>query len=278
MRLGFVGLGNMGGPMAALIARSGRPLSVFDADPGTLARFGASEKDRAAGLTLAASAAEVGASADVAGICVRDAAQVEAVLFGERGLIGAMAPGGLVMIHSTIEAGRVETLAERAARSQVRVLECAVTRSRRDLDHPFVTAIVGGESADLEHVRQVLELFSVRIVYGGPLGAGMALKAANNLVTFLAFVAMAESHRLVSAAGADPERLRELMTENGNLTPMMQGLAAQRGNPAETRISGLRLMQKDVGVALDLAHRFGISLPATALVGELIEDAVLGPW
>ena len=94
--------------------------------------------------------------------------------------------------------------------------------------------MVGGDSADIARVRPVLAATCRRIVYAGPLGAGMVLKAANNLVTMLQLVAAHESHALVRAAGLDPRLLDEVMTENGNLTDTMRRFL-------EFRVSGTRL-------------------------------------
>jgi 3-hydroxyisobutyrate dehydrogenase-like beta-hydroxyacid dehydrogenase len=139
--------------------------------------------------------------------------------------------------------------------------------------------MVGGDPADLVRVRPVLAVCCRRIIHAGPLGAGMVLKAANNLVTMLALLAAHESDALVRAGGLDPALLGEVMAENGNLTDTMRRfLEFRTTGPASLGERAYREFQdrtgqlgaKDLGIALEIAREAGIELPGTAAAQPLM--------
>ena len=268
-RLGFIGLGNIGQPMAERLIGRGE-VQVFDVVPGACAAF----RDRA---TIADSPAVLGRNCDLVGICVRDAADADAVVRGDNG------SGGLVAIHSTIEPAHVVALAEAAERVGVVLIDAAVTGGPHGAREGRLTCLVGGTDAAVEQAAPMLTAYSARIIHAGSTGSGMALKAANNLVTYAQLLAGLEGYRLTEAAGIDPDLIVEVMTDNGNLTPSMKAyIDVRRSGPRqmgheafqETQKQLAKLAAKDLGVACALADEVGLTLPLTRQVSEMFEDSV----
>jgi 3-hydroxyisobutyrate dehydrogenase len=278
VRTGFVGLGHIGAQMARSLVGPQFELTVFDVAPAALARFEGSAR-------LAGCAADVGRHSEIAGVCVRDDEQLRTVLTGPRGLLAGLGRGAIVLVHSTVRAQTIRDLAALACERGVDLIDAAVSRTVYGQAARFVCSVVGGDPAVLERARPVLEAFSTSIVHAGPLGSGMVIKACNNLVTFSEYTAAHESFRLAAANGVDAAVLRRVMTENGNLTPSMAAFIDSRTSGparlgqaefAESRTRIGKLSEKDLDVALELAHDSGLALAATervrALILEVFED------
>ena len=253
-------------------------LRVFDVAAGATAAFA----DRGCGI--ARSLGDIARHADVVSICVRDDAQLRAVLAGPDGLIAAAANPIVILVHSTVRPSTVRDLAVVAAANRVTLLDAAVTGGAHLAERGELVAMVGGPVAALDAARPVLDAFCRTIIHAGDLGAGMVLKAANNLVTMLELVAAHESLKLVASGGVAAELLQQVMTENGNLTDTMRRFiefrrdgARQLGAAAfdefQTRMG--RLVTKDLEVALDIAAEAGLELPATAAASRLMMDVFL---
>ena len=274
MRVGFIGLGHIGAPMARALAAPPFELTVFDVVPEALDRF----EDTA---RLAASPAEVGRNADIVGVCVRDDEQVRTVLGGPDGLLAGLGKGGIILVHSTVLAITVRDLANAAAQRGIDLIDAAVTRTVHGEANQFVCSMVGGDPAIIERARPFLDAFSTQIVPAGPLGGGMVVKACNNLTTFLEFLAAHEAFRLAEANGVAASVLQQVMTGNGNMTPSMAAFmkaritGAMQPNTPDARAFRTRigkLSEKDLDVALALGREVGLSLPATESARALILD------
>jgi 3-hydroxyisobutyrate dehydrogenase-like beta-hydroxyacid dehydrogenase len=274
MRVGFIGLGHIGAAMAQALVAPPFELTVFDVVPEALKRFEAIAR-------LAVSAADVARHSEIVGVCVRDDVQLRAVLTGPEGLLEGMGKGGIILVHSTVRAMTIRDLAGVAAERGIHLIDAAVSRTVQGAATRFVCSMVGGDPSVMERARPMLEAFSTTIVHAGSLGAGMVIKACNNLTTFIEFIAAHESFRLAEANGIDPAVLRQVMTENGNLTPSMAAFmnfrASDRTRPDPPELAALRtqmgkLSEKDLDVALDLARDSGLALPATERARALIRD------
>lgn len=261
MRVGFIGLGNMGAAQAAEIARAGFELSVYDAFAKTLEAFTAGAP--------AASPAELAARCELIGVCVRDDHQVREVLSGPQGLAQSVAPGTLVLVHSTVSPATVVAGAQALRSRGAELIDAAVTRTRYGAGTgPFVLSMTGGDPALTERARPVLEAFSTAVVHAGPLGAGMALKITNNFVTWSHILVLKQALALAGAGGVGLGSLREVMKGNGNLTPVtaavMDGAERDAGGlSAERRdffASQGRIGEKDLALAIELAHAAGVKL------------------
>lgn len=259
MKVGFVGLGYMGGPQARLIARAGFALSVFDVGPAALEKFRGV-------ATLATSAAEVAEGAAMVGICVRDDRQVEDVLFGERGVAERLAPGALLLVHSTIRIDTLHSLAARLGARGIALVDAPVSRTRPTDDEPFVFTMLGGDPANRTRARELVRVFSTQVDEIGPLGAAMALKIANNLVSWVHVVTGRLASDLARRHGVSHAQLDAVMRANGNWTPTSGGLldGQERNRPGanaeyETFMANQAgIGEKDVTLAIECVRAAGL--------------------
>jgi 3-hydroxyisobutyrate dehydrogenase len=278
VRVGFIGLGNIGAPMARRLLRPEFELTVHDNHAEALQQF------EGTAARQASSCGELVRSVQVICVCVRDDIQLLAVGYGAESLCDSIAAGVTVLVHSTVRPQTVRDLADALAPRGARVLDAAVTGDAHLAVTGELSAMVGGAAEDLARVRPVLEACCRRIIHAGPLGAGMTLMAANNLVTMLQLVAAHESDRLARACGLDPALLTEVMTENGKLTDTMRRFLefratgpAQLGEPGYLEFQDRmgQLGAKDLAVALDMAREAGLELPGTAAARALMPGVFL---
>jgi 3-hydroxyisobutyrate dehydrogenase len=265
-RVGFIGLGNMGAGIAAHIADAGFPLTLWARRPASIAPFA----DRP-GVRVADSPAEVGARADVVGICVWADADVDEVVRGSRGVLAGMDAGGTIAIHSTISPLLCADLAAFAAERGVAVVDAPVS-VRPD---GKLLVMVGGDQAAVEQCRPVLESFGEPVLHLGPIGSGQHAKLVNN-VLLAARLALAEDALTVGATlGLDTDQLGTALHYGSSTTvstvQMLQRLVALT---AEERASGAQTWKwatKDVGLMeAELAR---LQLPAD---GPLLTVGRLG--
>jgi 3-hydroxyisobutyrate dehydrogenase len=273
LRVGFIGLGNIGKPMAARLVAGGLETTVFDLAEGPVQDL---VRD---GAQAAGSPREVAARSEVVGVCVRDDDDVRAVLGGEQGLLAGAALGTVIAIHSTILPSTVRALGAAAAERGVGLLDACVTGGAAAAAAGKLTYIVGGDADPLERARPAFETSAQRIVHTGPLGSGAATKLCNNLMTYLAWLSAFESLHLARAAGLSEEKLEEVTRSNGNLTEPMRLFLALHKAPEETRRSAafqamvrgfVTLAEKDLAVTLAFARECGVALPGTALASQLM--------
>jgi 3-hydroxyisobutyrate dehydrogenase-like beta-hydroxyacid dehydrogenase len=273
MRVGFVGLGNQGKPIAAHLAPSGFETTVYD-----LAEEPVRELVKG-GAHAAASPREVAEAAEVVGVCVPEDKHVFAVMRGENGLLAGAAPGSVICIHSTILPRTAQELAAEAAPHDVAVLDACVTGGAARAVQKQLTYLVGGDAAALEKARPFLECAAQKVIHAGELGSGAKLKLCINLITYIQWAAAYESFELARGVGLPQEVLEEAGQSNGQLTPLMIAYLATHKMPAEVVASdGIQAMmrgyrqvaEKDMAWALALAREAGVSLPVGGLVSQLM--------
>jgi 3-hydroxyisobutyrate dehydrogenase len=262
-KIGFVGLGAMGGRLAARLAGAGE-LTVYDASPEVLERF----RGRA---TLGSSVADAGRDADVVGICVRTAEQVDDCVDE---LLPVMAPGSLLMVHSTVGPEVVRAAAERCRSRGVDLVDAAVTVTRYDgADAPFVLAMVGGDEAVVERARPLFDAYATDAIRVGPLGSGMSMKIINNLTSLMQILVAEEALRLAALTSVPADVVRTVMERNGVWTPLMSAIGVRAGRePADRAELSQRQVQASNGVkdfALAEALAKSVDTPsATATFGK----------
>lgn len=272
LRVGYIGLGNIGLPMAERLLGPGFDLILFDVAEAALAGFRGKAR-------VAETVADVGATADLIGVCVRDDADVMDVVSA---LLTRMR-SGLIAIHSTVKPATVVDLANRAAAQGVTVIDAAVTGGADGARNGRLTCMAGGDADAIDRARPLLSAYCSKIVHAGPTGQGMTLKIVNNLVTYVELLGAVEAYRLAAAAGLDPARLSEVMTDNGNLTPSMRAYVGFRATgPAQigaapfaaTQVALATLAEKDLALAVDLAADCGLAAPLGEATARLFRDAV----
>jgi 2-hydroxy-3-oxopropionate reductase len=263
MKVGFIGLGIMGKPMAGQLAKGGHELFLFS-------RSGAPEDLIQAGGRGCGSPREVAEAAEVVITMVPDTPDVEAVLFGERGVAEGLSPGKTVVDMSSISPIATKDFAERINRKKCDYLDAPVSGGEVGAKNAALTIMVGGPQAAFERVKPLFELMGKNITLVGGNGDGQTAKVANQIVVALNIEAVGEALLFASRAGADPAKVRQAL---------MGGFASSRilevhGERMIKRTfdPGFRieLHQKDLNLALQAARSLGVSLPNTATAQELL--------
>lgn len=276
MRVGFIGVGNIGKPMAEQFLQPGYALTVFDVSASATEPFAGKAK-------IAASPAELGRDVEQVGICVRHDADVTAVVTGPDGLLQTMQPDTIIAVHSTVRPATVKTLAETAKAKGVHLLDAGVSGGPMGAAAKKLVTMIGGEAAEVERVKKMVEAFSGTIIHAGGTGMGMALKLCNNLVTYMQLQAAMESVRLAIAGGLDEKLLREVMANNGNLTTAMgQYLDFCATGPARMgqeaymafKDATAGLAEKDLDFALGFAKDVGVELKGTETIRQITRESL----
>ncbi|MBF6300061.1 NAD(P)-dependent oxidoreductase [Nocardia amamiensis] len=273
-RIGFLGLGNMGAPMAERLLGWPGGLVVCDVRREAVVRF------TAGGASAAASAAELGEQATIISITVVNDDQVLEVVTGPAGVLRTAAPGTVVAVHSTISDSTAEDLATTCAEHGVELVDAPVSGGAPGATRGTLAVMVGGNAAAFERVREPFGRFADLIVHAGPIGAGTRMKLARNLLHFVSFAAATEAQRLAEAAGLDITALGKVVRHSDAVTGgpgaiMLRDSTAPIAD-GDAWLAILRhvrdLGEKDLGLALELGQRLGTALP----LAELALDR-LGP-
>ena len=264
-RVGFIGLGSQGGPMARRIVEEAYPLTIWARRPESLGPFA----DTAA--SVASTPAELGASSDIVGICVVADADVEDVILRPDGVLAGMSPGGVIAVHSTIHPDTCRRLAEAAAERQVAVIDAPVSGGGGAAAQRKLLVMVGGDDEHVARCRPVLETFGDPVLHLGPLGSGQLAKALNNFV-FTAQVAVAiDTFSFADRLGMDRAKVGQVLAHGTGGSRAGAILTASGFNTAGLR-QAVPLLRKDVGIMLDLARAGGASEPTTLV--ELTDIAL----
>ena len=273
IRCGFIGLGIMGKAIAGNLAPKGLSTIVYDLDEAAIREV------VAGGAKPAQSSREVAQNADVIGICVPADSHVRAVLCGEDGVFANAEAGAVVVIHSTVHPATIEAMAAEGASRGIAVLEVPVAGGPVRAAKGDAFYMVSGDEAAYEKARPYLEAAAGKIIMTGALGNAAKLKLALNVLTNISFAASLEAMLLAKAMGLP----QELYEEGGQANTMLNALHLQYLSPykmpEEARKSEnfqsyvrgrMELAQKDLGLALQMAHDHGIAMPVTGLVAQLL--------
>jgi 2-hydroxy-3-oxopropionate reductase len=266
-RIGFIGLGIMGRPMARRVLDAGYPLTVHSRSPGPV-----DELDDA-GANRAGSAAEVAAASDVVITMLPDTPDVEAVLFGEEGVAAGSRNGSLVIDMSTISPVATRGFAERLSRD-VRFLDAPVSGGETGAVEGTLSIMVGGREDDFARARPLFEAMGRNVVLVGGVGAGQVTKACNQLVVAATIEAVAEALVLAAASGVDPSKVREALLGGFAGSKILEVHGKRMLDGAFDPGFRLRLHRKDAGIVLETAHELGSPLPGFEPVADALERAV----
>ncbi len=267
--VGFIGLGDMGEPMARNLCGGDYEVVVYDLLDEALQRLVEH------GAKAATSPREVGERCQVIGVCVVDDAATEAVVTGEDGILAGAQPGAIVAIHGTVHPDLVRALAERATPRGVHMVDAQVTGGRSGAEAHQLRYMVGGDSEVVERCKPVFETSAGQITHCGGLGTGSLAKLCNNLVQFQAWQGYVEAERLAVHGGLDHEAFLEVLSwiMNDNARTFLAGRAAFEANPDNEFLRDrftevMQLAEKDVGLALDVARGVGVAMPFTGLCAQ----------
>lgn len=264
LRVAVIGVGRMGGPIAGHLLAAGHQVRMFDVAEASMAAL----VDR--GAVAGSSPADAARGAAFVSVVVFDDDQARSVITGPEGLLGVLAEGAVIAVHTTVAIATIQELAAAAAAQGIVVLDAGISGGEEGARAGTLLTMVGGPAAAVEQVRPLLLSFSKDVIHAGDLGAGMALKLARNATGYTMMAAVHEAMGLATAAGVDLALLRRTIDETGvfdqALAPFALGgpepLGADAPEGFRTMLSHVRdLGEKDLDQALDLAHHLDLDLP-----------------
>jgi len=262
-RIGFIGLGIMGGGMARNLLRAGFPLQVWNR---TRSR---TEPLVAEGATAADNPAALAAANDIIITCVSDTPDVEAVILGEEGVIAGVRPGALVIDMSTISPQATVAIGDRLAERDVHMLDAPISGGSEGAARGTLSIMVGGDEPDVARARPVFEAMGKTITHVGARGSGQTVKLVNQILVVGNTLAMCEALLLAQAGGVDLQKAYEAVSPGAAGSWMFTNRAPQilrrDWKPGFT----INLQQKDVRLVLQTADELGVPLPATSLIFNL---------
>lgn len=267
MKVGFIGLGNMGEPAAFLLLNKGYSLTVHDLDRARGDRL------VEAGAIWGESPAAVAAACDSIVTSLPGPPEVRAVVEGPNGIFEGAIAGAVWIDMSTSDRGQMRALAERLAEREVKVLEATATGGVQNAWAGHVTLFVGGEPAVFEAQQPLLEAIADRIFYMGPLGAATVTKLITNMMCFVNQTALAEGLMLGARAGLELGALLEaiLASYAGSFVAEVDGPQILDGS--YDRSFNIGLVVKDATLGMALAREVGAPMEVTALVADIMARA-----
>jgi len=262
MKLGFIGLGVMGRPMALHLIEAGHELSVY------ARRAEAAQPLVDAGARRLATPAAVAAASEVVFTMVTTGADVEAVALGEGGIIHGAKPGTVLVDMGTIPPGTARRIAAALAAKGIETIDAPVSGGEVGAQNATLAIMAGGKAEVLERVRPLLEKLGKTLVHIGPNGAGQVAKACNQMIMVSCIEAMAEAMLLAKQSGADPEKVRQALAGGSAGSRVLEVFGARM--TARDFKAGVeaRLHHKDFGILLDEAVTLGAPLPIAAQVWQ----------
>lgn len=268
MHVGFLGLGAIGTPMAAHLARRG-PLTVWNRTAARAAEFGTRH-----GATVAATPREAAAAAEVVITCLGNSADVAGLLEGPDGLLVGLRPGTLFLDCTSGDPATSRRIADRLAARSVAFADAPVSGGTNGAEAGALTVMVGADAATFARARPVLEAFGRRIEHVGPVGAGDALKAVNNAFLALNILAAGEGLAALVKAGVAPRTALDVLNASSGRSFVSEVLVPERVLTGTwPRTFRLALLDKDVGIATDLLAQTGVPGPLFELVHSLLAAA-----
>jgi 3-hydroxyisobutyrate dehydrogenase-like beta-hydroxyacid dehydrogenase len=280
IRVGFVGVGRMGGAMATKVAEAGFPLTVYDVNADATAPLAG------LGATVAASPRAVAEQSDLVSIVVLDDEQVREVMVGRNGVLEGGRPHLAVAVHSTIHLSTLLDLAEQTRAAGIEFIDAGVSGYVTGAAKGELAVMLGGDEASIERLRPAFETYGGLVLRMGPLGSGMKAKLARNVIAYLQVTAEYEGMRLAERAGIDLGQLARIVRYSEERSRLVDGYLGRPtvapldpGAPEHAMLLGAGhyvtpVMRKDLGAAIELATEMGVDLP----VAELARSLAAAVW
>ena len=265
IRVGFIGLGEQGKPMAINIAKAaGFDLMVHDLRKEPVAEL------VALGAKGAGSPRAVGSHCDIIEVIVVDDAQVETVVLGDEGIVAGARSGSILAIHSTIRPATVRKIASACAARGIGVIDAPVSGGARGAQTRAICYMVGGDKELVDRCRPIFETSGTSIFHLGPLGAGMIAKLAHQVIICLNVLAAGEGMLLAKKAGLDLIMMQEVVRAGGASSRVADSWVKYKPSA-----SAGKLWRKDLMLALECAGELGLDLQGTVAAQQLIEKVLV---
>jgi len=271
-KVGFIGLGIMGKPMAKNLMQAGYELAVHNRSPEKtqeLAREGA---------TAAESPREVAGQSDIIITMLPDSPDVREILLGEGGVLEGIEEGALVVDMSTISPVVTEELAAAIGEKGASMLDAPVSGGDVGAIEGTLSIMVGGSEADFERAKPLFEVMGKTVTHVGPTGAGQVTKACNQIVTALTIEAVSEALVLGSKGGVAPEKILDVLSGGLAYNKIMEVKREKLLSHAFDPGFRAELHHKDLGIALAAGREYGVALPVTAIVDQMLLSMKRKGW
>jgi len=267
-RVGFIGLGIMGRPMARNLLAAGFPLTVHSRGAGPV------DELVAEGATRGEDPAGVAASSDVVITMLPDTSDVEAVLLGPGGVLEGAQPGSIVIDMSSIDPAPTRAMHAALAARDVAMLDAPVSGGEKGAIDGALSIMVGGDEAVLARVRPILEALGTTIVHVGPSGSGQVCKACNQLVVAATIEAVAEALLLAERSGVDGARVREALLGGFAGSKILEVHGQRMLDDGFDPGFRIRLHRKDARIVEEAAAATRTPIPSFSIVAEQLQKAV----
>ncbi len=269
MKVGVIGLGVMGRPMALHLQRAGHDLHVWARRPASVAGLPA---------TVCQTPAELGRQCEVVFTIITSSADVEHVALGPDGLIEGMAPGSVLVDCSTIAPEAARHIAARLGEKGIAMLDAPVSGGAQGAIDATLAIMAGGKAEVLARVRPLLECLGQRIVHIGPSGAGQVAKACNQMIMVAAIQAAAEAMRLAAASGVDCGKVRDALAGGSAASRVLDVMGERMVRRDFAAGIEARLHHKDFGLVLAAARQSGVPVPLAAVVDQQLNALMAQGW
>ncbi len=274
-KVGFIGLGNMGGGMSANIQRAGHPMVVFDL------REEAAKPLLEGGARLANSPAEVAELSDVIFTSLPGPKEVEAVALGAQGILEGIRPGSIYVDLSSSRPSLIRQMEPTFRQKGIHILDAPVSGGKSGAASGDLAVMVGGEREIFDRIKPILDSFGDKVFYAGAIGAGSICKLVHNMIGHSVRQAIAEGMTLGVKAGVEPEALWESVRRGslGRMRVLHEGLVRTmfRGE-YEPASFALNLAFKDISLATELAREYNVPMPMSTLAEQIAMQAMNRGW
>ncbi len=258
MRIGYLGLGVMGGALARRL-RLSRELTVFDVDPNAVARI------QAAGCTAATNSADLAQSCDTIFLCLPTSAHVREAIFGAGGLAETIKPGGILIDQTTGDPHETRAMATELAPRGIELIDAPVSGGAMGAEAGTIAIMVGASEAQFARIEPVLRDISSNIFHAGGVGAGHVIKLVNNMISHTQRLLTQEGMTLAASNGVDPDCAAAILRASGGRNAYMEKVLAPRVLKGKLAIGfTLGLAHKDIALACDVARQSGVPTPIAA--------------
>lgn len=267
-RIGFIGLGIMGKPMALHLLKAGHQLVALNRSPGPQNEL------VSAGAISGNSPKHVAEQSDVVITMLPDSPDVEQVILGKDGVLEGLLPGGLIIDMSTVLPSLARRVADAARQKKCTALDAPVSGGQVGAENATLSIMVGGTEAAYDRAKPIFQCMGKNIVYIGEAGAGQVAKAANQIVVGVTIAAVSEALVLAAKAGVDPAKVREALLggfAQSRILDLHGNRMLQRNFQPGFKT---KLHSKDMGIVLNTARELGLALPVSEAVTELMNDLI----
>ena len=269
MKVAFLGLGDIGAPMASHLARGPFDLVVWNRTASRAEDFIREHQAR-----IAKTPGEAVRDAQVVITCLPSSVEVEAVLHGENGMLESLRKGAVLVDCTSGDPPTSRSIAAELGGRGVEFIDAPVSGGTTAAKAGTLTVMWGGEESVFERVRPVMEAFGRKIVHAGPVGSGDALKAVNNALLAVHILSAAEGLAVLVKAGVDPKVALEVINASSGRSNTSENLIPQRVlTRAFPRTFRLALLEKDIGIAAVLAEDLDVRTPLISLTAERFHEA-----